>query len=87
MTKSCRSQSANANRRVVENFGDVEHLDAVKDNSPGISPVWVDLVMKPFALEQLEVTLSYSVVVIIPAARHTLDADCGRAGNAASHGL
>lgn len=44
----------NAARCVVATFEVVEHLDVIKDISPGILSGWVDLTTNPFALKQLE---------------------------------
>ena len=54
-------------------LGVVEHLDVIEDISPGILPGWVNLAANPLALEQLEETLSHSVVMTVAPATHAAD--------------
>ena len=51
----------------------VEHLNVVKDISPGLIARWIDLSTNALALKQLEEALGYGVVVTIAATAHAGD--------------
>ena len=54
----------------VATFGVVEHLDVVEDIGPCVVASPIGLAANAFTFEQLEETLSHSVVVTVAATAH-----------------